>query len=154
MDGVSAAASVLAVIDMSVKVASLLFQYSKEVKNAKEDIGRVQRQVDSLTNASESVRQLLQGPNGAKLQASQKLLAALHDSLSQLGRLKQRLEPRKTRKVMSSFGIRALKWPFDSKDIEKVVQDLGTCTQTISLSLQVDQMYAVPSLCPKLTRLT
>jgi hypothetical protein len=39
MDGVSAAASAIAVVDVSAKVASLLFQYSKEVKNAKEDIG-------------------------------------------------------------------------------------------------------------------
>lgn len=143
MDGLSAAASVLAVVDMSAKVASLLFQYSREVKNAKEDIARVRVQVDSLKNASESVQQHLRGPDGAKLEASQKLLAALHHSCSQLGRLEQTLSPGKGRKtMMSRFGIRALKWPFDSQDIDKTVQDLGMCTQAISLALQADQMCA------------
>lgn len=143
MDGLSSAASVLAVVDMSAKVASLLFQYYKEVKNAKEDIAQVQLQVNSLKNASESVQQHLKGPEGVKLEASQKLLAALNDGRSQLESLEQRLQPGEgRRKVMSRFGIRALKWPFDSKDIEKTVQDLSTCTQAISLALQADQMCA------------
>jgi hypothetical protein len=142
MEGLSTAASVIAVVDMSAKVASLLFQYSKEVKNAKEDIAQVQLKVLGLKSASESVQQLLSGPNKEKLEASQKLLAALHDSLSQLRKLEQELDPGKTRKVMRRVGLRALRWPFDSKGIEKTVQDLGACIQAISLGLQVDQMYA------------
>ena len=38
MDGLIETASVIAVIDISAKVASLCFQYSVAVKNAKEDI--------------------------------------------------------------------------------------------------------------------
>src|SRR5689334_18180231 len=100
MDGLSSAASVLAVVDMSALVASLLFQSSKEVENAKEDIIRVQMQVDSLKNASESVQQHLSGPDGAKLEASQKLLAALNYGCSQLESLEQRLHSGKERKAM------------------------------------------------------
>ena len=142
MDGLSAATSVVAVVEMSAKVGSLLFQYAKEVKSAGEDIARVQLQVDSLKNASESVQQLLDGPKSAELQASQKLRAALRDSKSQLEGLEQRLRPGKTRKAMSRFGVRALTWPFDSKEMENIIQDLETYAQTISLGLQVDQMYA------------
>ena len=40
MDGLSAAASVLAVIEVSMKVASLCSQYSTAVKEAKNDILR------------------------------------------------------------------------------------------------------------------
>jgi hypothetical protein len=145
MDGLSSAASVLAVVDMSAKVATLLFQYSKEVKNAKEDIGRVQLQVNSLKVASESVKQHLNGPDGAKLEASQKLLAALHQGFSQLKSLEQRLHLSKERKAMSRFGIRALKWPFHGKDVEKTIQHLSTCKQAISVALQVDQMCATLS---------
>jgi hypothetical protein len=41
MDGLSGAASVIAVIDMSAKIVSLCFQYSMAVKDAKDDIERV-----------------------------------------------------------------------------------------------------------------
>jgi hypothetical protein len=154
MDGLSSAAGVLAVVDMSAKVASLLFRYSKEVGNAKEDIAQVQLQVESLKNASESVQQRLNSPDGARLEASKDLLAALRHGCSQLESLEQRLHPSKGRKAMSRFGARALKWPFDSKDIEKTIQHLSTCTQAISLALQADQLCAVLpfSIPPRLTR--
>lgn len=140
MDGLSAAASVVAVVDMSAKVASLLVQYAKEVKSARDDVARVQRQVDGLKHASEGVQRLLDGSKGTKLEASHELLDALRESTSQLNGLEQRLRPHKTRKTMSSLGIRALKWPFDSKEIEKIIQGLETHSQAISLCLQVDQM--------------
>jgi hypothetical protein len=145
MDGLGSAASVIAVVDLAGKVVSLLFQYSTEVKDAKEDIARVQLQLQSLKTACESVQKRLQGPDGVKLEASHKLINALHHGCSQLRSLEQRLDPGKRRKAMSRFGIRALKWPFDSKEIEKTTEHLSKCTQSISLALQADQLFAVPS---------
>ena len=115
MDGLSIAASVFAVIDLSTKVASLLFQYSKDVWNAKEAITRLQQEVSNLKNATESVQQLLKGPNGTKLKSSQKLLVALGDSLSQLGRMEKILDPGRARKAMRHVGLRAFKWPSRAK---------------------------------------
>jgi hypothetical protein len=40
---------------------------------------------------------------------------------------------------MSRFGFRALKWPFTSKQVDKVVLNLEGYEQTFSLALQVDQ---------------
>ena len=57
----------------------------------------------------------------------------------QLEKLKRRLEPSNTRKAMSRLGVRALKWPFTSKEVEKIVADLERYKQTFSLALQVDQ---------------
>jgi len=145
MDGLSVAASVFAVVDMSTKVASLLFQYSKDVWNAKEAIARLQQEVSNLKDTTESVQKLLKGPNGTRLKSSQKLLVALGDSRSQLGRLEQKLDPGRARKAMRRMGLRALKWPFEGKDAERMVQDLARCTQAISLSLQVDQTYVADS---------
>ena len=145
MDGLSVAASVFAVVDMSTKVASLLFQYSKDVWNAKEAIVQLQQEVSNLKDATESVQKLLKGPNGTRLKSSQKLLVALSDSRSQLGRLEQKLDPGRARKAMRRMGLRALKWPLESKDDERMVQDLARCTQAISISLQVDQMYVADS---------
>ncbi|RYP64171.1 hypothetical protein DL770_009236 [Monosporascus sp. CRB-9-2] len=131
--------SAIAVVDMSTKVVSLCSQYCKAVKHAKGDIERIRAEVTTLKNVSIDVQQLLEDPKGAQLKASQRLRVALSDSQSQLQGLEQRLDPGTRRRVMSRVGARALKWPLESKDVEKIVQDLFRCTQTISLSLQVDQ---------------
>jgi len=141
MEGLGAAASVIAVIDMSAKVASLCFQYSVAVKDAKEDIERLEREVKSIKSILEDVKRLLRGPDSAQLSASQKLLASLQDCFLQLKEMDARLEPGKARKAMSRVGWRALKWPFKRKDVEKIINNLGRCKQTFSLALQVDQTW-------------
>jgi hypothetical protein len=68
MDCLSVAASIVAVLDLTVKVASLLFQFSEEVKAAKSDIENLQGELDRLSIILEGGRELLESPNGAKLQ--------------------------------------------------------------------------------------
>jgi hypothetical protein len=40
---------------------------------------------------------------------------------------------------MTRFGFRALKWPFTSEGVEKIVARLEKYEQTFNLALQVDQ---------------
>ncbi|RYP58533.1 hypothetical protein DL769_008907 [Monosporascus sp. CRB-8-3] len=143
MDGLGSAASVVTVIDLSAKVASLCFQYSTAVKNAKSDIERVRGEVDRLKTTLESVQRLLDSPNGARLQTSQHLSDGLRDSASQLAKLETKLEKKlnrgTARRMMSSFGVRALKWPFESKDVDNIIQNLNNSRDTLSTSLNIDQ---------------
>jgi len=138
MDGLSAAASVIAVIDISAKIASLCFQYSTEVKNAKDDIERIQRKLSDIKNLLEAVKQL-DGPNGLRLPATHRLSNSPERCLLELQKLEKRLDPGKTRKAMSRLGMRALKWPFTSKEVENIVTTLEGYEQTFSFALQVDQ---------------
>lgn len=139
MDGLSAAASVIAVIDISAKIASLCFQYSVAVKNAKEDIQRIQKKASDIGSTLGELRQGLGRPDGTRLPATRKLTESLQECLVLLQKLETQLEPGKTRKAMSRLGGRALKWPFKSKEIEKIVAILEKYEQTFSLSLQIDQ---------------
>ena len=140
MDGLSGAASVIAVVDISAKIASLCFQYSVAVKNAKEDIGRLQRKVNDIKDVLGEVQQLLGRRDKTRLSAVNKLLDSLKKYFLQLEELKTQLEPGKTRRAMSRFGVRALKWPFTSKEVEKIVASLKRYEQTFSLALQVNQI--------------
>ena len=139
MEGLGVAANVIAVVELSAKIASLCVQYSLAVKHAKADIERLGREVNGVTDLLRAVEKLLQRPDNTQLSTSQKLHDALEGCFSQLTQLDTQLHPGKTRKIMSRFGIRALKWPFESKGVEKVINDLERCKQTISLALQVDQ---------------
>jgi hypothetical protein len=139
MEGLGVAANVIAVVELSAKIASLCVQYSLAVKHAKTDIERLGGEVNRVTDLLRAVEKLLQRPDNMQLSTSQKLHDALKGCFSQLTQLDTQLDPGKTRKTMSRFGIRALKWPFETKGVEKVINDLERCKQTISLALQVDQ---------------
>ena len=146
MDGLGSAASVIAVIDLSAKVASLCFQYSTAVKNAKSDIERLRRELDRLKTTLEGTRQLLDSPNGARLQTSQRLQDGLRGCSSPLTELETRLVKKLnsgTTRMMSQFGIRALKWPFESKDVNRIMTTLERCRDTLSAALTIDQTYAI-----------
>ncbi|KAF2192944.1 vegetative incompatibility protein HET-E-1 [Zopfia rhizophila CBS 207.26] len=155
MDGLSGAASVIAVIDISAKIASLCFQYSADVKNAKKDIERFQKVVADINNVLKRLKQLLDGPNGTRLPATHELWNSLEKCFLELEGLKTQLDPGKARKAMSRFGVRALKWPFTSKEVEKMVVNLEKYKQSFSLALQADQTALILDIDEKidLTRL-
>ena len=139
MDGLSAAASVTGIVDISAKIASLCFQYSVAVKDAKKDIDRLQRTVTDIKNVLEEVKLLLDKQDKTRLSTTHKLSGSLEECHQQLQGLKAQLEPGKTRKAMHRFGVRALKWPFTNKQVEKIVDSLEKYEHTFSLALQVDQ---------------
>src|SRR5438034_6369511 len=130
MEALGAAASVATIVELSAKVASLCVQYSLAVKGAKNDITRLETEVKNLEKVVGDVQNLIGGPDGAKLSASQKLLEAVHDCFVQLKTLEERLGPGRARKVMSRFGVRAMRWPFESKEVDKVIRELERCKET------------------------
>lgn len=141
MDGISGAASLIAVIEVSAKVISLCAQYTIAVKDARKDIERLQRKVADLKEVLGDVKQLLDGRDKARLSAT------LQDSFVRLEELNSQLDPGKTRKAMSRLGMRALKWPFASKELERIVVDIERYKQTFILALQVDQTWVLNLLC-------
>ncbi|KAK4161938.1 vegetative incompatibility protein HET-E-1 [Cladorrhinum sp. PSN259] len=142
MDGVGAAASIIAVIELSAKVASLGVQYSSAVKNAKSDIERLQVELQRLETTLQGARELLESPNGKSLKTSQGLVDGLANCSSQLTQLQSRLEKKldggSTRKVMRRLGFPALKWPFESKEINGIIKNLERYRDTLSAGLAVD----------------
>ncbi|USP75100.1 WD40 repeat protein [Curvularia clavata] len=150
MDGLSGAASVIAVVDISTKIVSLCFQYSTAVKDAKGDIERVQRKVSDIAQILEKIKQLLDSQDKARLSTTQGLFSSLEQCQKELKSLEAKLDPGKTRKTMSRFGFRALKWPFTSKQVDNIILNLERYEQTFSLVLQVDQTVVVFSIDQKL----
>jgi len=84
MDGLSAGASVIAVIDISAKVATLCFQYSAAVKDAIKDIQRLQKKVEDIRDILRELKRLLDGPDKTRLSATDKLAASLEECLRRL----------------------------------------------------------------------
>lgn len=148
MDGLSAAASVIAVIQISGTVISLCSQYLTAVKNAKSDIERLQGELRSLETVLEGAQKLVEGPNGVRLETSRPLLDGVRGCSSQLADLKSKLEQNlKHAKTGKIKWIRdRTKWPFESKDVENIIKILNKFRSTISDSLNIDQTYVEDGL--------
>ena len=139
MDGLSGAAIIIAVIDVSAKIISLCFQYSTAVRNSRKDIECLQKKVSNIKDVFGQVKQLLDGQNKMQLLATHNLSDSLNECLRQLEELKTQLEPGKTRNAMTRFGFRALKWPFTSKEVEKYIASLESYEQIYTLALLAEQ---------------
>ena len=139
MDGLSGAASIIAVIDVSAKIISLCSQYSIAVRNLRKDIDRLQKKVTNIRDVFGQVEQLLNGQNKMLLSATHNLSDSLKECLRDLGELETQLKPSKTHKTMRQFGLRALKWPFTSKEVENCIASLERYEQIYTLALLADQ---------------
>ncbi|KAK4220807.1 hypothetical protein QBC38DRAFT_163141 [Podospora fimiseda] len=142
MDG---AASVIAVIQLVERVGTLCSKYIKAVKNAKSDIERLQGELDRLRIILKDADELLQGPNAARLQTSQRFNGKLKECSLELNnlenKLKLKLDTGKQGKFMTRLRLHAskLKWPFESEDVNGLTRSLKRFQDELSASLNVDQ---------------
>lgn len=133
-----AAASVIAVIQITEQVVTLCYDYLKAVKNAAANIRRLQDELRSLETILQGAQKLLDGPYKEKLETSQ----SLHDSLIgcrlEVEDLKARLTA-KSKGVRHRLGVSRLKWPLESKDVENIIQTLHKHRNNLSTGLAIDQ---------------
>lgn len=146
MDGVSAAASIIAVVELAAKVGSQCYEYLLAVKSAKRDIEHLRERVESLKTTLEGAQKLLQGQNGSRLETSQKLRSTLESTRSELALIATRLGEKldkggRRATAMRSLGLRALKWPFESSEVESIVASLQRDQDTFTTALHIDQAY-------------
>ncbi|KAE9566112.1 Vegetative incompatibility protein [Colletotrichum fructicola] len=143
--------TVLAIVELSAKIGSHCVEYYKAVKNAGDDITRVMEEVNGLRAIASNALELLKGPRGAELKASGQLVTTVRRAEDLLKQLESKLRPSTAREVLSRMHIlRALKWPFKSKEIEGVVKDIEQCTRTLSIGLQLDIAVGVLDIDEKL----
>ena len=142
MAGLGEAASIIAVIQAADRILCLCGTYASAVKDAKKDIERLAGEVEALQKVLKSADEMADsGP--MKYYTSESVSEVLAGSIEQcrsaLGGLESQLDPGKERKKISRFGIRALKWPFKSKDVTKIIEELNRHKETIILALNIDQ---------------
>jgi SMC interacting uncharacterized protein involved in chromosome segregation len=141
MDGLSSAASVIAVIQVTGSLVKLCGGYIQEVRNAREEILTLQRAITSLQDTIQDLQNNLQENKAKGLHTSSRLPSDITACLSDLQALEARLDPGKGKTLMRKIGLRALKWPLKRTEVEGLTQNLERYKSSFLLSLQVDQTY-------------
>ena len=145
MDGVSAVASVVTLVEVSLNVLSLCAEYYSNVKDAKNDIDRFCLEIETFIDILQRLQSLARNPKTEHIFKSQSLSDSIEQCRSDLQKLQQKLNPGKRRRTMSRFGIRALRWPFESKGMQEIVATLERYKSTFTAALSIDQTYVACS---------
>jgi hypothetical protein len=141
MEGISAAASVIGIIQLAGSIVKICGGYLQEVKHARDDIIALKRTVADLESTVEKLRECLEGRDGTTLTISSSLVRSIANCLSDLGALKKSVDPGKGKDFMRRFGIRAFKWPLNRTEVGRLIQNLEGYKSSFTLSLQINQTY-------------
>ncbi|KAK2809062.1 hypothetical protein FQN50_004115 [Emmonsiellopsis sp. PD_5] len=143
MEALSAAASVITIVEVSAKAAASCLKYINRVKASNVERKLLQDGVKSLLDTLNHVARLLDGPNSSKLFATKELHQAVHDCLSELEELEKRLRPKTHRKITLIAHLGNLKWPFEGNEAERRLARIKECRETLSLALNIDQTTTI-----------
>ena len=148
----------MGIIELSAKVTKLCVEYSRAVKNAQKDIARLQDEVVTLQEVFTESRKIIETAENTEISAlsgglqslevkdknkslaSSKVLQSLQSCSSQLMKLHERLATKKRTRLVGKIGLRELQWPFESKEVDEIIQQLQRHKQTVSLAFQIDQV--------------
>ncbi|RPB18652.1 hypothetical protein L211DRAFT_901709 [Terfezia boudieri ATCC MYA-4762] len=149
MDGLSVAASVIAVVQIAGQVMSLCVNYYSIAKNAQSDIKYLLDNIVALISLFQHIEALSKGPGAAKLVASKELIEGVALELKQeFQKLKKILEPEERQGFFQYFS-RRLTWPLKREDVDKVFQLLERHKTTLILAMNSDQMYEADDSPPQ-----
>ena len=141
MDGLSTAASVVALIQISAQVFDLCRNYYLNVKDARKDIERLRNEVNSLQDVLVKVIDLTEAPESASLQTLNIINqedGPLAQCQLELSALLAKLDPG-YRSSKMKLALRSLKWPLQSNEVDKFLLAIGRYKASFILALATDQ---------------
>jgi DNA integrity scanning protein DisA with diadenylate cyclase activity len=151
MEPVSAAASVIAVIQITQTVGVFLRDLYRDIRNARAEIERIYDAVVNLETIARKLDKLAKQQNRVVLDSA--LLTdpngPLQQALSELERVKKKLDVpsvevdgrfQKVKLSISQSRKRSLKWPFEKEEVMNLVVRLESQKTTITLEVGVDTL--------------
>ncbi|GAD96581.1 vegetative incompatibility protein HET-E-1 [Paecilomyces variotii No. 5] len=148
MEALGSAASIVSVIQITGSLIKICWGYVGEVKDAKDDIQYLIKVVEDLQIVLTKLHSLLDGENGQKLPITQVLSRTILECQWDLERLNEKLHAtrpnkknvgnQKRDKVRKHFNWRSITWPFERKEVEKIVTRIERYKRVFLTALQLD----------------
>ena len=138
------AASIFAVVQLADRVLSLCGNYVQSARGAKDDIERVSSEVGTLKSVLERADQMVNDEimkeymSDSLRQELGKIITSCQLTLKKLdSKLDHSQKESGIRKLLHVSST--LKWPFKSKEVMNIIQELDRHKGTIALTLQLDR---------------
>ncbi|KAF8490589.1 hypothetical protein JB92DRAFT_2819701, partial [Gautieria morchelliformis] len=134
-EGLGLAASVIAVLQLTVATIGACYRYGSGVKNASRDKESILDQLFGLQKVFESIRRLVDEDETAassRLPDLNEQLLRCHDELQSLNTALEREIGRKGR-------MQALIWPLKESEVHKTLHKLGKLQNLLTKAMDVDQ---------------
>ncbi|KAK2861459.1 hypothetical protein FQN49_004176 [Arthroderma sp. PD_2] len=152
MDGLSAAGSIIAVVQITGILVKTCSDYVKGVKNARQEIESLIHEISSLGETLEKLRKLLLSNEDHEKKLDPTCTKKLDNDVarcrSTLEVLQQRIEiaPVKVKKRIFTLSRRELKWPLQRNEVETTIKELERYKSSFTLYLQLDQTKLLTSV--------
>ncbi|TVY45290.1 putative ankyrin repeat protein [Lachnellula subtilissima] len=136
MDGLSGAASVIAVLQLATAVGSALKDYYEGVRDAREDIRKLYGSIKGLEGILERLKDVAKGMSAETL-----LTQPLEGVRAELKDLKEKLQGSEASETRARRALQSLVWPFKKKDAEKLVVAIEKHKSSLSLLVGVESLH-------------
>ncbi|WQF83292.1 Putative fungal domain of STAND protein [Colletotrichum destructivum] len=144
MEAVGAAASIVALVEISAKLGRQCVDYIKKVRGSKDEIRRLATENDALAQILKQIQDLLSDDIKSasvrhQLDSSQKL----HKNLTSCGKMLQDLTAKLDQEPNASRWKRyvgALKWPLSSTEVSEAISALHRWREMFQTALSIDQV--------------
>ena len=130
-------APIIAVIEISTKVLSLIKKYYSGVKNAKSDIEQLSHKVLAYRDILQNVHDLVKREGSMRLPTAS--VQSIEKSRDDIAKMQSKLDPGHRHKAMKRVGLTALKWPFSNKEVNELITILEKYMASLNIALNVDQ---------------
>lgn len=140
MDPLSVAASAAGLMSLCIGIIDVVGDYYTSAKNARKDIQGLKSELEYLSTVLERLEQVLRSDglrcNSFSFDTSSVLIAALRSCEKQIGEISLKLQRNKDSNA--SRILERLKWPFNEKEIQKLIELLRRYILTFQFSLTIE----------------
>ena len=141
MEALGSVSSIIAVVQIAGSVAKLCGGYISDVKDARQDIERLQQKAATLRDVLEKLIEASDTTNQKPLNLSNEVIISIQQCSQDLARLQKKLRPKTGHKTMSRVGLRALKWPLSKASTNDDVRMIEGYLAVFNAALQFGHMY-------------
>jgi hypothetical protein len=142
MDAVSLASGIAGLITLALQISSVIADFTIAVKEGPKNIKELQQELLLLGEILSQLQDFLRSEKakGRSFDSNSVMQSAISSCKVRVERIGDKLRPSIGGK-MSKLADR-LKWPFESKEVEKMVVNLRSYTQAFQFSLTIDGWWA------------
>ena len=142
MDPLSITGTLIAVLQITTSVISILYDYRSGVASASREVIQITEALNSLKDVLESILRLIETTKAGELSTIELLVkdgGSLQSCQVELERLRVKLEPEKGwRKLRNS-----LIWPLKEGEMRRSLEGLERWKSIMQLALSADQAYVL-----------